>query len=114
MSHREPTERERIVYGRACGQVREFFQTPKGKELQAQSEQTGKDLSLAMQAGPAAIKAMQDVQKSWPLDDCACESGIIFWHKKERFKIGRCDICRSPEKPANVRGVKIWDQRQGG
>lgn len=100
-------DKENIAYGRACGQVEAFFLTPKGQELKAISDQTAKDLSLAMQAGLHAIKSMQEVQRRSG-DDCICEAGIIFYHKKERYKVGRCDVCRKPEKPENFYSVKNW------
>jgi hypothetical protein len=98
----------KLQYARYCQQVRDFFKTPKGKELKAVSDQTAKDLSLAMQSGPAAIKAMQEAQKSWPDDDCFCEAGIIFYDKGKRYKVGRCDSCRLPEKPEHMGNVQNW------
>ena len=99
---------EKLRYARSCQQVRDFFQTPKGLELKAVSDQTAKDLSLAMQSGPAAIKAMQEAMKSWPDNDCACEAGIIFHDQHKRYKVGRCDVCGRPEKPENCLNAQNW------
>jgi len=97
---------EALRYARSCQQVRDFFLTPRGLELKADSDQTAKDLSLAMQRGPAAIAAIQEAQKSWPDDDCACEAGIIFYHQHKRYKVGRCDVCGRSEKPENYGNVQ--------
>lgn len=102
-------EQAKHQYAEYCHQVRDFFQTPKGKELKAALDQNAKNLSLAIQSGPAAIKAMQSAQATWPDGDCSCESGIIFWHQRQRYKIGQCDVCRDQQRPEHIGGIKIWN-----
>lgn len=103
-------EQTKHQYAKYCQQVRDFFLTPKGQELKAQSDQNAKDLNAAIQSGPAAIQALQSAQELWPDDDCACESGIIFYHQGQRYKIGRCDTCRDPQRPEYIGTAKIWHE----
>lgn len=105
------SEQEQVKhqYAKYCQQVRDFFTTPKGKELKALSDEMGKNLSLASQGNKSALKSLKDAWDSLPDGDCSCESGIIFWHQKLRYKIGRCDVCRDPQRPEYIGTAKIWN-----